>query len=124
MAEPARVTGLYSCGGVYPGHVRVVVRCSCGGLTDLTYKADLPPAVEKCAECGEELQLEAVMGEMDPEWDLERERDGDTPDTAIRLLEEALHLRMNGERAPGGTETWQDWERRAETYLRSLRHDG
>ena len=27
-------------------------------------------------------------------------------DTAIRLLEEALHLRRNGERAPGGNETW------------------
>ena len=40
-------------------------------------------------------------------------------DTAIRLLEEALHLRQNGERAPGGTETWAHWERRAETFLRT-----
>ena len=39
--------------------------------------------------------------------------------TAIRLLEEALHLRMNGERAPGGNENWREWERRAETFLRS-----
>ena len=40
------------------------------------------------------------------------------PDTAIGLLEEALHLRQNGERAPGGSETWRDWDRRAERFLR------
>jgi hypothetical protein len=39
---------------------------------------------------------------------------------AIRLLEEALHLRMNGERAPGGNETWHAWDLEAETFLRSL----
>jgi hypothetical protein len=39
---------------------------------------------------------------------------------AVRLLEEALFLRMNGERAPGGNETWHDWDLRAETFLRSL----
>jgi hypothetical protein len=39
---------------------------------------------------------------------------------AVRLLEEALHLRMNGERAPGGNETWRDWDLRAETFLRGL----
>jgi len=38
---------------------------------------------------------------------------------AIRLLEEALHLRQNGERAPGGDETWRDWERKAEECLRA-----
>jgi hypothetical protein len=38
--------------------------------------------------------------------------------TAIRLLEEALHLCQNGERAPGGNETWADWERRTEACLR------
>jgi hypothetical protein len=43
--------------------------------------------------------------------------------TAIRLLEEALHLRMNGERAPGGNETWRDWHREAERFLRD-RGDG
>jgi hypothetical protein len=39
---------------------------------------------------------------------------------AVKLLEEALFLRMNGERAPGGNETWHDWEDRAERFLRSL----
>ena len=39
-------------------------------------------------------------------------------ETAISLLEEALHLRQNGERAPGGNETWRDWDRRAEVFLR------
>ena len=37
---------------------------------------------------------------------------------AIRLLEEALHLRMNGEYAPGGKENWHDWDRKTEIFLR------
>lgn len=41
-------------------------------------------------------------------------------ETAIRLLEEAFHLRMNGERAPGGNETWQDWDQRCEEFLRDV----
>ena len=40
-------------------------------------------------------------------------------DEAVRLLGEALHLRMNGERAPGGNETWAEWNRKAETFLRA-----
>jgi len=43
----------------------------------------------------------------------------DDLDTAIRLLEEALHLRTNGEYAPGGTENWPDWFRKTETFLRA-----
>lgn len=39
---------------------------------------------------------------------------------AVALLEEALHLRMNGEYAPGGKENWHDWDRKAETFLRGL----
>jgi hypothetical protein len=38
---------------------------------------------------------------------------------AVRLLEYALHLRRNGENAPGGTETWAQWDRDAETFLRA-----
>lgn len=34
------------------------------------------------------------------------------------LLEEALHLRMYGENAPGGNETWGDWDKRTEAFLR------
>ena len=37
-----------------------------------------------------------------------------------RLLAEALHLRMFGEHAPGGAETWAMWDRAAEDYLRSF----
>ena len=40
-------------------------------------------------------------------------------DTAVRLLEEALHLLVNGERAPGGDETWSDWGRKTEAFLRA-----
>ncbi len=35
-----------------------------------------------------------------------------------RLIRKAFHLRANGENAPGGTETWHQWERDAETWLR------
>ena len=38
-------------------------------------------------------------------------------DTAIRLLEAALHLHMNGERAPGGDETWAALWRDVEVFL-------
>jgi hypothetical protein len=38
---------------------------------------------------------------------------------AIKLLEYALHLRMYGERAPGGNETWAQWDRDAEVFLRA-----
>jgi hypothetical protein len=41
-------------------------------------------------------------------------------DQAIELLEEALHIRQNGENAPGGNENWRDWEYKTEGFLRSL----
>lgn len=41
-------------------------------------------------------------------------------DDAIRLLIYALHLRMHGERAPGGDETWSQFDRDAEAYLRRI----
>lgn len=39
---------------------------------------------------------------------------------ATGLLKEALHLRMNGEYAPGGTSNWHEWDGRTEVFLRSL----
>jgi hypothetical protein len=40
---------------------------------------------------------------------------------AIALLEEALFLRVNGERPPGSPDaTWRDWDDKAERFLRSL----
>lgn len=36
---------------------------------------------------------------------------------ALVLVEEAMHLRMYGENAPGGHETWRDWERHARDFL-------
>jgi hypothetical protein len=36
-----------------------------------------------------------------------------------RLAEEAMFLRQNGERPPGGVENWRDWDARAEALLRS-----
>lgn len=38
---------------------------------------------------------------------------------AVRLLEYALHLRMQGERAPGGDETWGVFDRDTEAFLRA-----
>ncbi len=50
-------------------------------------------------------------------------------DQAVRLLDDALFLRMNGERPPGApldprAETWRDWEHRAELFLRSRQPAG
>lgn len=38
-------------------------------------------------------------------------------DEAVELLERVLHLRMNGERAPGGNETWAPVDRAIEAFL-------
>lgn len=39
---------------------------------------------------------------------------------ALQLIEYALHLRQYGERAPGGNETWREFDTRAEEFLRRL----
>ena len=49
----------------------------------------------------------------DPHCLVARERD-----QLRALAEEALHICMHGEYAPGGTENWGDWCRKAETLLR------
>jgi transcriptional regulator with XRE-family HTH domain len=38
----------------------------------------------------------------------------------VELLQYALHLRQYGERAPGGNETWREFDQRAEILLRKL----
>lgn len=40
---------------------------------------------------------------------------------ALQLLEYALHIRMYGERAPGGNKNWPEFDRRAELLLRKMR---
>lgn len=47
--------------------------------------------------------------------DAEAERD-----QLKKLAEEALHLRQHGEHAPGDSENWRDWERKAERALRAM----
>jgi hypothetical protein len=37
---------------------------------------------------------------------------------AVTLLEYAMHLRQHGERAPGGNETWREFDMRTEAFLR------
>jgi hypothetical protein len=44
--------------------------------------------------------------------------DHESAKEAHRLLEFALHLRMHGENAPGGTETWAQFDREVEHFLR------
>jgi histidine triad (HIT) family protein len=39
-------------------------------------------------------------------------------DKSLALLEEAFFIRQHGERAPGGTENWRDWDLKTELYLR------
>jgi hypothetical protein len=43
--------------------------------------------------------------------------------TAEELVALALHLRMHGENAPGGNETWRLWDREAEDFLRQRHCD-
>lgn len=68
-------------------------------------------------------------GDLEPEPDAGREpRPGELLHTADELaaglseaeslLRYALHLRMHGERAPGGGETWREFDRRCEMFLR------
>lgn len=52
-------------------------------------------------------------------WETARVAEAETE--ARRLVEQALHLAQNGERAPGGNETWAVWARRAEAWLREGR---
>lgn len=37
---------------------------------------------------------------------------------AVQLLRDVHHLRVHGERAPGGNETWAEFDRRCEDFLR------
>lgn len=61
-------------------------------------------------------RTESVLPDNGPE-----DAPGGTPKSpAIKLLEEALFLRMNGEYAPGGNENWHEWDDKAERFLRSL----
>lgn len=41
----------------------------------------------------------------------------ETQARATRLVELAMHLRMHGERAPGGNETWAEFDRMADQFL-------
>jgi hypothetical protein len=41
-------------------------------------------------------------------------------DEMLGLLAYALHLRQHGERAPGGDETWAEFDRRCEAFLRQV----
>jgi hypothetical protein len=50
----------------------------------------------------------------------ERRLTRDDATQAVQLIKYALHLRMHGERPPGGDETWAEFDRRAEAFLRGL----
>ena len=52
MAEPARVIKSARLPPDLPGQERVVLTCSCGAGTDLTYEAVLVPAAFACRGCG------------------------------------------------------------------------
>ena len=85
--------------------------------------AECPPHDRQCISgAGHRLRLH--MNRAGFAWD-DREAAGSALrlakaqcDEAVKLLERVLHLRMNGERAPGGNETWQDSDRDVEAYLR------
>ena len=65
MAEPlppARVLDVYPLVPDYEDHGRVLVLCSCGGLTDLSYSLARVPRSVACDGCGAELELGEVPG--------------------------------------------------------------
>lgn len=43
---------------------------------------------------------------------------------ALELLEYAVRLRMYGERAPGGNETWAQFDRDSHEFLSRLQAEG
>lgn len=43
---------------------------------------------------------------------------------ALDLLKYALHLRIHGENAPGGNETWKEFDTKCEAYLRKTESVG
>jgi hypothetical protein len=47
-----------------------------------------------------------------------KDRDRLAHGRSVALLRYALHLRQYGERAPGGNETWAEFDRAAEAFLR------
>jgi hypothetical protein len=62
LSPPARITDVLPGGDTYPDHVRVLVLCSCGGLTDVTYSADQPPESIPCTGCGAQLAYDGGSG--------------------------------------------------------------
>jgi len=48
----------------------------------------------------------------------------DKLDQATDLLKLGLHLRQYGENAPGGNETWKEFDTDAENFLSSLLNEG
>lgn len=44
--------------------------------------------------------------------------------SAVKLISYALHLRQFGENAPGGDETWAEFDMQAEKYLRKMAGKG
>lgn len=64
MTEPGRprLMDVYPLVAEQPDHGRAHFLCTCSGLTDLTWKLDMPPSSVTCAGCGTELELELPRG--------------------------------------------------------------
>lgn len=82
----------------------------------------LAEALEACSDLGKQFAAQTVVLIR-----ARRERDAFARrlatlhrehEEASRLVGYALHLRMYGERAPGGDETWTAFDKAAEGYLR------
>lgn len=84
------------------------------------------PTISECISCtGRVGTIRRVLAAGTPElegpWKTAHAIDSDVISEATRLLEYALHLRMHGENAPGGTETWAQFDRDCEHFLRTTR---
>lgn len=51
-AEPARLASAEFIAAPYDDHARVLLTCSCGTVTDLTFALDQHPGSQPCTGCG------------------------------------------------------------------------
>ena len=110
----AQVT-LYETGGTMPGPANTIALLAAlgHGLAIVPLDASGPETALSATKSAE--QASGVDGSRCGD------SNGSTGHTeALALLRQALHLRTHGERAPGGGETWADWDRQAETLLRAV----
>ena len=81
--------------------------------------ADVPLPEPASETFEDELDAHIAESMQDPDYAAAEPVRNAELDAARRLLAYAMHLRQYGERAPGGDETWAEWDAMAEAHLRA-----